>query len=108
MGPLALETVKRRKGVEGFARGAPGINWGTVVGYAERHAGINHQKIGKLEKFANRTVERNPGLLRAGVQAVAARQQSDRLEIAADVGPLRGAMDLLTRKEQRDRAPKNS
>src|SRR6476659_3347130 len=70
---------------------------------AERHAGIDHQIVGQLEEGADGAVEGDPGLLRAGVQAVAARQQADSLQIAADVGPLRRPVRLFAREEQRDR-----
>ena len=47
-------------------------------------------------------MEGHPRLLRAGVQATAARKQRYGLQIAADVSPSRRAMRLLAREEQRD------
>ena len=98
-----FETGKRRKVFKRLARGAPAVDRSRWVFITKRHSGIDHQVLRKLQEFANGAVERHPGLLRTGVQAVAPCQQGHRLQITADVGPLRRAMCLLAGKEQCDR-----
>src|SRR5579884_2746120 len=64
--------------------------------------------IGKLEKRTYGFVERNPRLLRTGVQPVAARQKAHGLQVASDVGPLRRPVRFLARKEQCNRRAEES
>src|SRR5579859_6401403 len=47
-----------------------------------------------------------PGFLRAGVEAVAAGEKRQRMDIAAEIGPLAGAELAVDADEQRDRRVK--
>jgi len=79
-----------------------------AVAIADRHAAKQHLLGRQLDEGADRVVEPRPGLLRAGVEAVTARQECQRVDIAAEVGPLAGAELAVDRDEQRDGALKNS
>lgn len=103
-GTLAGKARERRKVLDRLARRPPSIDGRGLVGIAHRHARIDHQVIGKIEEGADRLVKGDPGLLGTGVQAVIAGQEADGLEIAADVGPLGGAVRLFAGEEQADRS----
>src|SRR5579862_6198019 len=70
---------------------------------AKRHAAEQHQFIGQIEKGAHGALPGNPSLLRAGVEAITAGEQHDRLDIAAKVGPLGWQHGSVDGKKQADR-----
>src|SRR5262245_2839659 len=97
--PLALEALKRCKSIHNSARRAPGIDWCGPIFITEGHARIDHQIVGKPQERPYSAVKRDPCLLWTRVQAISARQQSNRLKKATDVGPLRGSMGLFAGEE---------
>lgn len=84
-------------------RRAPAINRRALVGVAERHTGIKHHVRGEIEESGHRTVPGSPGLLGAGMQTVAAREQHDGLDQTAEIGMLGEAEIAINGKEQADR-----
>src|SRR5215211_4743425 len=74
-----------------------------VVAVADREAAEQHVRGWNLEKLADEAVEASPGLLRARVEPMAARQIHEGMDVAAEIGPLSGAQLALDRDEQPDR-----
>src|SRR3977135_547068 len=72
-----------------------------AVAVADRHAAEQHLVVRQLEIFADDVVEPRPGLLRAGVEAVAACQKCQRMDIATEIGPLAWAQAAIDGDEQR-------
>src|SRR6185295_11886245 len=98
-----LKPLEARKRVDRLALGAPGIDRRSLVGVAERDAAEEDVFGRDLQEGREGLVPVGPGFLRAGVEAVGARQQHDVLQEAADVGPLRRPHGAVDRDEQPDR-----
>ncbi len=74
-----------------------------VVAVAERHRAEQHLFGRHADETADEAMQPRPGFLRAGIEAVAAGEQLQRIDIAAEIGPLAGAELALDGDEQRDR-----
>src|SRR5579862_4678403 len=70
---------------------------------AERHAAKQHQFGRQMEELPHGALPGDPGLLRAGMQAIAAGQHHDGLDEAAEIGPLRRQHGAIDGEEQPDR-----
>ena len=69
------------------ARGAEIVGLVLAVAVADGHAAEQHLVRRQLEEIGDGVVEPRPGFLRTGVEAVAARQICQRMDIAAEIGP---------------------
>src|SRR5580658_7161554 len=73
---------------------------------AGRHATKQHQFGRKRQEIAHDALPGDPGLLRAGMQAVAAGEHHDGLDEAAEIGPLRRQHGAVDSEKQADRRAK--
>src|SRR5690242_3454488 len=90
---LLRRGARRAEAVGGMFAVAPADGDGT-----EQHVGGRDR-----QELADDLVHARPRFLRAGVEAVAARQIHQGVDVAAEIGPLTGAELTLDGDEQRDR-----
>jgi len=66
----------------------------------DRHAAVEHQLLRRRQHLRDRLAIHRPRHLRDAVQSFGAEQQHDRLQVHADVGPLRRAHAVVDVEEQ--------
>src|SRR5258708_14819901 len=85
---VSIEAVKLAEFVQFGARRAEVVGLVLAVAIADGETAEQHLVRRQLQEISDGVVEPRPGLLRAGVEVVAARQKRQRMDIAAEVGPL--------------------
>src|SRR5262249_55037955 len=90
----------------GGARRAEAVGRMVAVAISQRHATKQHLVGRQIKEFADDAMEARPRFLRARVEPVAARQIHERVDVAAEIGPLAGAEPAVDGDEQPDRPPK--
>src|SRR5215831_9606700 len=85
------------------ARRAEAVSGMLAVAVADRDGAKEHVRRRDREELADDPVHARPGFLRAGVEPVAAREIHQRVDVAAEIGPLAGAELALDGDEQRER-----
>src|SRR4029077_16142790 len=73
------------------ARRAEAVRRVGVVAIADRDRAEQHLLRRHLDERTDDAVHAGPGFLRAGVEPVAAGEERQRMDIAAEIGPLAGA-----------------
>src|SRR5580704_6096950 len=101
--PSSLETKKLAELRKLRARRAKAVGRMSVVAVADRHGAEQHLFGRHGDEFADDAVHAGPGFLRAGIEAVAAGEERQGVDIAAEIGPLAGAELAVDGDEQRDR-----
>src|SRR5690348_10250314 len=84
-------SLKPKEAAELFrlcARRAESVGWMTVVAVADRNRAKQHLLRRHVHERADDAVHARPGFLRTRVQPIAARQIHQRMNIAAEIGPL--------------------
>src|SRR5580692_4528544 len=85
------------------ARRAKTVRRVAVVAVADRHGAEQHLLRRHGDEFADDAVHAGPGFLRAGIEAVAAGKKRQRVDVAAEIGPLARTELAVDGDEQRDR-----
>src|SRR5580704_3999181 len=87
----SLETKKLAELRELRPRRAEAVGRVLVIAVADRHGAEQHLFRRHFDELADDAVHAGPGFLRASIEAVAAGQERQRVDIAAEIGPLPGA-----------------
>ena len=85
------------------ARGAEIVGLVLAVAVANGHSAEQHLVGRDFYEIAHGVVEPRPSFLRTGVKAIAAREKSKRVNVAAEIGLLAGTEPAIDGKEERDR-----
>src|SRR5579864_2155120 len=85
------------------ARRAETVGRMAVITKADRHGAEQHLLRRHVDELADDAVHARPGFLRAGVQPVAAGEERQGVDVAAEIGPLAGAELAVDGDEQRHR-----
>src|SRR5215471_16714223 len=97
------EALENRKRFGARARRAPAVDCRVRVGIAKRHA-AEYELAGRdAEKGGHGLVPMRPGFLGAGIKPIGPRKQHDRLDIHAEIGPLRWPHRAIDQKKQANR-----
>src|SRR5579862_7956728 len=99
----SLETKKLAEFTKLGARRAKAVGRVAVVAIADRHGAEQHLFRRHGDEFADDAVHAGPGFLRAGIEAVAAGEERQSVDISAEVGPLAGPELAVDGDEQRHR-----
>src|SRR5580692_11934492 len=99
----SLETKKLAELRKLRARRAKTVRRMAVVAVADGHGAEQHLLRRHGDEFADNAVHAGPGFLRAGIEPVAAGEERQRVDIAAEIGPLAGTELAVDGDEQRDR-----
>src|SRR4029079_9540343 len=98
-----IESVELAELVQLRARRAEVVGLVLSVAVADRHAAEQHLVLRQFQEIAGGAVEPRPGLLRTGVEPIAAGEKRQRVDVAAEIGPLAGAEPAVDGDEQRHR-----
>ena len=74
-----------------------------MIAVADGDGAKQHLFRRHVDERPHDVMQARPGFLRAGVEAEAARQVGECMDIAAEIGPLSGAEPAVDGDEQRDR-----
>src|SRR5215217_6102518 len=83
-----LEPQERAEMLERRTRRAEAVGRVIAIAVTDRHAAEQHLLGRKLQEFADDPVHARPGFLRAGVEPIAASKVHERVNVAAEIGPL--------------------
>src|SRR5262249_16810418 len=99
--PVLVESIKLAELSELRSRRAEIVGFVLPVAVTDRHATEQHLIRRQPQETTNSVVKAGPGLLRAGIEAVAARQERQCMDIATEVGPLTGTEPAVDGDEKR-------
>src|SRR4029077_11147446 len=85
------------------ARRAETVRWMNEVAVTDRDRAKQHLLRRHVHERPDDAMHARPGFLRAGVEPVAARQKHQRMNIAAEIGPLARPEPPVDGNEQGDR-----
>src|SRR5262249_27344527 len=100
---LSIETKEPAELVRCGTRRAKTVGGVAVVAITDRHRAKQHLFRRHFHERTDNAMHARPRFLGAGVETVTARQIHQRVDVAAEIGPLAGAEPPIESDEQRDR-----
>src|SRR6516162_9901023 len=100
--PLSLKTEEAAELLRFGARRTETVRWMRAVAVTDRDRAKQHLLRRHVHERPDDAMHARPGFLRAGIEPMAARQKHQRMNIAAEIGPLAGPEPPVDSDEQRD------
>ena len=101
--PLSLKTEEAAELLRFGARRTETVRWMRAVAVTDRDRAKQHLLRRHVHERPDDAMHARPGFLRAGVEPVPARQKHQRMNVAAEIGPLAGAEPAIDGDEQCNR-----